>query len=126
MDVSEIRERLQIFPRPGVAWFCVDESDVAFAPQKAPGPRRVILRAWPHGTPVALVYARTTTGKSGVSHEPHDHLPDHPRCNIDAPGRIVTGVALAAAKKVLDHNTAICEEDDAEITRRILMTPVRR
>jgi hypothetical protein len=125
MDVSDIRKRLQIFPQPGVAWFCVDESDVAFARHKAPGPRRVIVRSWPKDTPLAVVFARTTTGKSGISHDPHDHLAEHPRCNIDQKGYIVTGVPLAAAKKVLDHNTAICDEDDADITRRILMTPAR-
>lgn len=126
MDVSDIRRRLEIFPQAGVAWFCVDESDVAFAQHKAPGPRRVILRSWPRDTPVAVVFARTTTGSSGIPHDAHSHLAEHPRCNIDEEGRIVTGISLAAAKKILDHNTAICEEEDPEITRRVLMTPVRR
>ncbi|MEZ0579247.1 hypothetical protein [Nocardioides sp. MH1] len=123
MDVSEIRQRLNIAPQAGIAWFCVDESDVAFAPQKAPGPRRVILRSWPDGTPVACVFARTTTGTSGIPHDAHDHLAEYDRCNIDKEGRIVLGVPLTAKKSVLDHNTSICDEPDADITRRVLTAP---
>jgi len=123
MDVSLIRERLQISPRAGIAWFMVDESDVAFAPQKAPGPRRVILRQWSATGPIAVVFARTSTGSSGIPHTPHDHKTDFPRCEIDLRGRIVSGVPLAAKKSILDHKTAMCDEPDVSITRQVLLAP---
>ncbi|MFC7500530.1 hypothetical protein [Nocardioides sp. GCM10030258] len=129
MDVSKIRESWGIAPRPGVAWFCVDESQVTFALHKAPGPRRVILRTWPPGTPLACVFARTTTGSSGILQDPHytpdacDHLTDNPKCDIDEQGRIVINLPLSAKKSVLDHTTATCEEPDPNVTRRVLMAP---
>lgn len=125
MDVSEIRRRLQISPQAGIAWFAVDEADVAFAPNKSPGLRPVILRLWPREGPAAVVFARTSSGRAGVRHEPHDHASDYPRCWLDRLGHIVVGVPLVTKKSSLDHSTAMCDEPDPDITRQILLVPVR-
>lgn len=128
MDVSEIRRRLQIAPVAGVAWFYVDEKEVAFAPSKSPGRRPVILRDWPDRTPIAWVFARSASGRNGVCHDPHDHTADSSsgsRCRIDKLGRIVIRWPLTAKKSSLDHETAMCGEPDVSVTELVLAAPVR-
>lgn len=120
MDVSDIRKLFNFAPQEGTAWFRVDEKHLAFAPSKSPGMRPVILRSWPSDTPIACVYARTSTGRDGIPHNPHAHGTDEARCRLDRPGRIVTHIPLAAKKSVLDHTTSMCDEPDASITEQVL------
>lgn len=125
MDVSEIRKRLQIAPRPGIAWFSVNETHLAFAPHKAPGHRAVVLRTWPANSPLAIVFARSTTSRTGINHGPHEHKQEFPRCWLNRNARIVVEWPLSARKSLLDRKTAMCEEPDADITRRVLQVPVK-
>jgi hypothetical protein len=124
MDVSEIRRRLNIAPTAGAAWFSVDEGELAFAPHKSPGHRAVVVRSWPTNSPLAWVFARSTTSSSGIDHTPHGHTPEYPRCWLDLSAKIVTKLPLTIKKSTLDHNTAMCEEPDPAITSQLLSVPV--
>ena len=125
MDVSDIRRLLNFSPQEGIAWFRVDEIELAFAPSKSPGMRPAILRSWPNDTPIAWVFARTSTGNSGIPHDPHAHEATEERCKLDKRGRIVTNVPLAAKKSVLDDKTAMCDEPDPHITEQVLAAATR-
>lgn len=124
MDVSEIRRRLNIGPNAGVAWFSVDEKEVAFAPHKSPGHRAVVVRHWPDNSPLAWVFARSATSSTGVHHAQHDHKVEYPRCWLARTAKIVTNVPLTIKKSTLDHTTAMCEEPDEAITRHLLSVAV--
>jgi hypothetical protein len=124
MDVSEIRRRLNIAPAVGAAWFSVDERELAFAPHKSPGRRAVVVRSWPDNSPLAWVFARSTTSSNGIDHQPHSHEPEYPRCWLALAAKIVTTLPLTIKKSTLDHNTAMCEEPDEAITRHLLSIQV--
>lgn len=124
MDVSEIRRRLNIPPVAGVAWFSVDEKEVAFAQHKSPRHRAVILRSWPDSSPLAWVFARSTSSSNGIEHEAHDHSYEYPSCWIENPARIVTTVPLTIKKSMLDHQTAMCAEPDELIVTALLAVEV--
>ena len=126
MEVSEIRKRLQLAPQPGVSWFSVNERQLAFAPHKAPHHRAVVLREWPAAGPIATVFARSTTSRTGFLHDAHEHRPSYPRCWLNRRARIVVEWPLKTKKSVLGPSSLMCEEPDVEATRRVLSAPVTR
>jgi hypothetical protein len=124
MDVTEIRRRLNFSPAAGAAWFSVDEKELAFAPHKSPGHRAVVVRLWPENSPLAWVFARSATSANGLDHDPHCHTAEYPRCWLELSAKIVTRLPLTVKKSSLDHNTAMCEEPDEAITRKLLAIQV--
>lgn len=124
MDVSMIRSRLKIGPTAGVAWFSVDEIELAFARHKSPGHRAVVVRSWPDNGPLAWVFARSRTSSTGIQHAPHTHKSAYPHCWLEQSAKIVTDVPLTIKKSALDHNAAMCDEPDEATTKFLLTIPV--
>jgi hypothetical protein len=124
MDVSLIRAKLGIGPEAGVAWFSLDEADVGFAPQKSPGHRAVIVRAWRATDPMTYVFARSRTSRRGWDHDPHNHASEYARCWLHEKAKIVTTWPLTVKTQLLNDESSMCPEPDEAATAAVLAAPV--
>ena len=72
--------------------------------------RRVVLAT--RSEPSAVLFFRTSTGKSGHHHRPHRHGANR-RCEIDKVGRVVLNVPVTILDSSLLNNTSFsCIEPD--------------